>query len=1435
MLLIWIDMKRSSFCFLLLFALCISAIAANAQVYPIQSQVNLLPPYSGNLSDYTFPGSQRITVTLNCNDITISNYRIKLRFTIEGLGITVRSKPNVSFEPFIVDGGSPLLLYGDDLAQYLDPRNLDFVGLSRTEYQRTGKLPEGVYRFYVEVLDYNRSTVVSNKGFATAWVILNDPPILNLPANNSKTRVVDPTNIPFAWTPRHSSSPNSAFTSEYVFRLIEIWPSNRNPNDAFLSQTPLYELETSRTQIVYGPGEPLLIPGRKYAWQVQAKDAEGRDLFKNNGKSEVFVFQFGDAIEMPQNVRKETSNATTISIRWETSPTGEIPERFRIRYRPAGGTRWYEDVTTNYTHTLVQLQNNTSYDIQVRSENGNQVSDYTFSQRYSTTLPIVDESYQCGNPFNLVPPVMTTPLQNLNVGDVFKCSDFDHVLVREVTKLPEAGGFSGIGFARVNGFNRANLAVTFSGTFNNEFQMVTGKMVFISDPKNKMSQLIEEMKKIGEKPPVLDSAVANPDSNLIIITGVIDSVYFNSNGQIVVLDEAGSTQTFEQKKNGQGEKQEMIVKDSAGNTWTVDKDGNITAAESAVAGVFSSRDSLKFTVNFRENSSDQYGFDKDSNFPTPDKVQINAADYIVAWKSVEQGKQDFVDAFTLTENKFPKKVGFKMEAQLLSRQPGTEPTSTKLILPGGVHGDRQELIAYAKLKELGATTESEVVLGKLKVATYEYISRKVIIVPVKGTPVSEKTELQARLNKIYGQAVAGWQVTIEDNFEIEGNFLTKLDEEESGNLASYNKRMREFNRQYRSSNPAFDRTAFYMFLISGKDYRFDAFMPFKRGIGYVFVDKLRPPKDVINTIAHELGHGAFNLRHTFDEYSSVSRNTTDNLMDYNGGEALKKYQWDYVHNPESMIGWLQDDEESALYDCPMWFSGECEDVGRILELMRRMSSENREVVTRQPKDLSRKELVAKEIELDGEKFDKIVIHNLVEGEQIQYDPDDYEEYSQVYLTSEGKSDHQRGFVYRKKVDGSQSNGIFPAAQGPIIVKILLYHGESEFSNKLQKLKHYLFGNAGKGPIVTASNEKRFVIFKRDANIRNKFAPYGLISPAVYLEKGREVEIVRHLTEDENPRVLIKYKGEAEQYCTWTGNIKEIVAVDDSQLYKLKSASSPFVLPYSETTNSEVNTSSVLSVTHECGPYKCIAIKDGNDLEELGWVDGGSLKRYIDVSNLGNDEFAQKFREATSQAVTNITKDWKTMEAACNLCVRAALRNLTGDDVLYPTIGSSLTIRDKGEQIHGKVQSGEGSAQGIVDDLMAGRLSESFDEIEKSGSETYSQFWQRLQQLVDSDKAVIVGAFDPGHVFMIVPGGLYEVVDNTDRENSGENTSSTDVSLGDKWGGSFARRGHDYVLRIMDCGNGVKFSNGPMYGAMDAKAVSGERTDRTIKYFRYKSN
>lgn len=54
-------------------------------------------------------------------------------------------------------------------------------------------------------------------------------------------------------------------------------------------------------------------------------------------------------------------------------------------------------------------------------------------------------------------------------------------------------------------------------------------------------------------------------------------------------------------------------------------------------------------------------------------------------------------------------------------------------------------------------------------------------------------------------------------------------------------------------------------------------------------------------------HGAFRLKHTFDEYPSMVKGTTDNLMDYADGTEIRKFQWDDIHN--AVIGQFDDDTE----------------------------------------------------------------------------------------------------------------------------------------------------------------------------------------------------------------------------------------------------------------------------------------------------------------------------------------------------------------------------------------------------------------------------------------------------------------------------------------------------------------------------------------------
>jgi len=98
--------------------------------------------------------------------------------------------------------------------------------------------------------------------------------------------------------------------------------------------------------------------------------------------------------------------------------------------------------------------------------------------------------------------------------------------------------------------------------------------------------------------------------------------------------------------------------------------------------------------------------------------------------------------------------------------------------------------------------------------------------------------------------------------------------------------------------------------VKDKDFSGDiaGYMPLQRQAGFIY------DYPAAFLIAHELAHGAFNLRHTFssDHFVAV-QGSTDNLMDYRSGTDLWKHQWKLIQDPERLwFSFLQDDEE-ALY------------------------------------------------------------------------------------------------------------------------------------------------------------------------------------------------------------------------------------------------------------------------------------------------------------------------------------------------------------------------------------------------------------------------------------------------------------------------------------------------------------------------------------------
>jgi hypothetical protein len=118
-----------------------------AQQYPVQATAIITPPYSVFLADYVSPDNDNLQLLLFLREITRTEYKIKLRIKIEGAGIRLSTKATYVPPAIVISGGTSSALTGFDIRAYFHPNNLDFSGISKSDFNRTGKLPEGFYTF----------------------------------------------------------------------------------------------------------------------------------------------------------------------------------------------------------------------------------------------------------------------------------------------------------------------------------------------------------------------------------------------------------------------------------------------------------------------------------------------------------------------------------------------------------------------------------------------------------------------------------------------------------------------------------------------------------------------------------------------------------------------------------------------------------------------------------------------------------------------------------------------------------------------------------------------------------------------------------------------------------------------------------------------------------------------------------------------------------------------------------------------------------------------------------------------------------------------------------------------------------------------------------------------------------------------------------------
>jgi predicted chitinase len=559
-----------------LFLLCV--VLSYGQNYAVRSSVQLVPPYSVYLSDYATGGNQKLRVILQQGDLSRPVYQLRLVMSVELNGrVIMRTSRFFNPAPITLDPGVPTIIAGAELAPYVDSRNIDFIGYSKDQYEKTKALPEGSYQITFTAYDYRRQDQqVSNAGSAFYYLAKNEPPLINYPACGSKIPLKTPQQIVFSWMPRNTSSPTSAQETEYEFSLYETRPTGRNPNDVVLTSPPVFRLRTDYTQIVYGPSEPMLLDDMVYVWRVQAIDRSGKDAFRNNGYSEVCTFKYGGT-----DPNFDIGVVRGLNAIGETDQRGKVWwekgnfDAYRVNYKKTGSEwQWFFNEVTNTEFKIFDLEPDNEYEVRVQGKKDGYYSPFTEIIKFRTREKILA---QCGDPA-VVANELGPPLQQALTGMTFMASDHEATFI-EVQNIGQPGWFKGTGsvFLPMLG---ATYYVYFDRLYVNENREATGgKMHVASEGIAKMIEdqlAAQKDKKKTQQQQANQQQWAGTDfyEKIIDFNYAIDDITVDTSGNLAIKKDGGQTvvNTEVPAILAKAPEKAVIIQDKNGDQYVVQKD-----------------------------------------------------------------------------------------------------------------------------------------------------------------------------------------------------------------------------------------------------------------------------------------------------------------------------------------------------------------------------------------------------------------------------------------------------------------------------------------------------------------------------------------------------------------------------------------------------------------------------------------------------------------------------------------------------------------------------------------------------------------------------------------------------------------------------------------------------------------------------------------------
>ena len=900
-----------------------------AQFYPVHAVVQWPSPQSPHLEGYYSGSRDRLIITLHNRDLQQPLLLARLRLQIKSNGFLAQTREELSYPQLELMAGVPTRLTATDLMPYLRPENLLINGRLRN-----GQFPTGFTEISVQVVDYYSQQVLSSWHTARAYLDSKQPPMLNLPQRDEQVAYRDPLFIRFQWYPRHQGLAGT----EYEFVLKELPDNGVAPQAAFAYGNEIYRTRTRHTTLNYTHLEPILLPNRRYAWQVQAIARDGADevgMFEHGGFSEIYWFTLNENCPVPTGLKADPRYAK-VDFSWNrvAGATG-----YMLACRPKTSKdiyEWSEVQSYGERMTLAQLKPGWTYEWRVGTLCTGDKPIYSAIQEVTLPKSNPDLLRDCGKE----PPHLSLspdPALDIQVGDTVTIGGDYPMVITQLQGLGD-GWYSGQGTTRLSSIiELPRVALRFDRLrINIEKRQIDGlvEAIYADQPGG-----IADLDKIDDGGKTVQPSKLRIQARKVdFALGEMPTMSFDpETGELEVTDAEGKPQHIKLDLPEGGASASafpMIITDSKGDSYQLSPEESSEVSSSGASSGTSSTEGRVGTkqgikververigsfdasrlahdiglVRFEPSAQGRYAFDDGTESWYQRSVKLDeyykpfAKDYIAPWKLIPTGEQDVVAA----------RYEGKKTIDLSRVRFATSPDSP--ALPAELHEESKTW--SLKLPAADAQSSYDVyaiyegeVFGKLRVVSYPKQSYRVRLVSVNGQRVGDVSELSQHLNKIYQQVGVEFRLAETDAFQAELS---------NGHIKQDLKKLRD---SYEEQHPL-GKDEVCVFVLSSELSKsskledVEGLMPRKSRFGYIFTGNSPNEKSLARTLAHELGHGLFTLQHSFDdEYGGKqSQDETANLMDYTmGSEAvqLAAFQWNIISNPAPFTA-LDRDKEGQL-------------------------------------------------------------------------------------------------------------------------------------------------------------------------------------------------------------------------------------------------------------------------------------------------------------------------------------------------------------------------------------------------------------------------------------------------------------------------------------------------------------------------------------------